>query len=113
MARKILLVEADKASNESLKALLITNGYLVETTHKGSEALLLIKKVKPDLVIVDPTLSDMTGEAVCRSIRKEHCSLPIVIVSAESIVAEKITGLKLGTDDYCTPDLGHFSVRGF
>jgi DNA-binding response OmpR family regulator len=60
MARKILLVEDDKG-NESLKALLITNGYLVETTHKGSEALRLLKD-KTDLVIADPTLSDMTGE---------------------------------------------------
>ncbi|MEK7572177.1 MAG: response regulator transcription factor [Patescibacteria group bacterium] len=102
MTPTILIVEDDKDFAEYTKRLLSANGYLVEVAAKGSEALLFVKKIEPDLIVLDLTLPDMTGESVCMEIRKSFPALPIVILSAKNAVAEKVLGLTLGADDYIT-----------
>src|SRR5579872_1901258 len=102
MVNKILVVEDDTAIQEFLRELLLDNGYAVETALDGVQALNLIKKSQPDLVILDLGLPNVAGEAVCTEIRKKYPDLPIVILTAKDDVTDIIKGLNLGADDYIT-----------
>lgn len=102
MTPSILIVEDDKDFQKYLKDLLTQNGYLVNVAGKGSEALELISKIEPNLIILDLNLPDMTGEAVCLEIRKTHFETPIIMLTSKKEITEKIQGLNLGADDYIT-----------
>lgn len=102
MVSKILVVEDDQGIQEFLKELLLDNGYAAETASDGVQALNLIKKSQPDLVILDLGLPNVTGEAVCTEIRKKYPDLPIIILTAKDDVTDIVKGLNLGADDYIT-----------
>jgi two-component system response regulator RegX3 len=73
----------------------------------GRRAIERFRAEKPDLVILDLMLPEMSGLDVCRMIRQES-TVPIVVVTAKDAEADKVTGLELGADDYVTKP---FSVR--
>jgi two-component system, OmpR family, response regulator RegX3 len=73
----------------------------------GRHAIERFRAEKPDLVILDLMLPEMSGLDVCRMIRQES-TVPIVVVTAKDAEADKVTGLELGADDYVTKP---FSVR--
>lgn len=98
----ILVVEDDKEILEYLKEILTRNNFIVQSYSLGSKAISFIQTRLPDLVILDLTLPDITGEAVCKEIRKDYSTLPIIMLTAKSSVNEKIEGLKMGADDYIT-----------
>ncbi|HUV71712.1 MAG TPA: response regulator transcription factor [Clostridia bacterium] len=102
MVRNVLAVEDDTDLREYLKELLTDHGYAVQTAANGVEALNLIKKVEPDLVILDLGLPDIDGESVCSQIKKEHQDLTIIILTAKDGSPNIVRGLDLGADDYIT-----------
>jgi len=102
MTQTILIVEDDRGLQKYLKELLLDNGYSVQTAADGVAALDYFKKTEPDLVVLDLGLPVMTGEAVCREIRKKYKDLPIVILTAKDSVNDIVDGLNLGADDYIT-----------
>lgn len=102
MAKTVLIVEDDVGLNKYLKELLLDNGFSVQTSFDGIQALNLIQKLPPDLVILDLGLPNMTGEAVCTEIRKKYPGVSIVILTAKDGVADIVQGLNLGADDYMT-----------
>ncbi len=102
MIKKILVVEDDAGLQKYLKELLLDNGYSVQTASDGVQALNMLEKALPDLVILDLGLPNMTGEAVCREIRKKYSEVRVVILTAKDGVADIIQGLDLGADDYMT-----------
>lgn len=102
MVRNILAVEDDTDLREYLRELLADHGYAIQTASAGVEALNLIKKVEPDLVILDLGLPDIDGESVCSQLKKEHPELPVIILTAKDGASNVVRGLDLGADDYIT-----------
>lgn len=96
------VVEDDKELQEYLKDLLTDNGYTVKVASNGVSAINLIEKSVPDLVILDLRLPDISGETVCQQIRKDHPTLPIIMLTAKDGLSDKVRGLGVGADDYVT-----------
>jgi CheY-like chemotaxis protein len=95
----------DQAPNRKLLAdLLMVNGYAVETAASGREALEKIRSVKPDIVLLDFVMPDLTGYVVCKSLRADADTgiLPVVMVTALDPTDERIKGLEAGADDFLT-----------
>lgn len=102
MINKILVVEDDAGLQEYLKELLLDNGYSVEVASDGVTALNLLKKMQPDLVLLDLNLPNVTGEAVCMEIRKKYPELPVIILTSKDTTTDIVHGLNIGADDYIT-----------
>ncbi len=97
---KILIVEDDVSIREGIKDFLQSEGFLVDTSEDGAQALEFVKKHTPDLVVLDLSLPILTGESVCKIIKKEYPSIPVVILTAKNQSEDVIKGFKLGADDY-------------
>ncbi len=99
---KILVIEDDLGIQEYIKELLEENSYSVMAAGDGIKALELIKKSPFDLVVLDLGLPKITGEAVCREIRKKNPHIPIIILTGKDTTSDIVNGLNLGADDYIT-----------
>ncbi len=80
-------------------------GYEVVTAANGEEALSLVARETPDLIILDIRLPGINGYEVCTRIR-EFSSVPIIMLTAKGEEREKVQGLRLGADDYVTKPFG-------
>jgi DNA-binding response OmpR family regulator len=101
MRRRILLVEDDPKTRETVALYLQREGYDVDTAADGVEALERAREREPHLVVLDLMLPRLDGLAVCRTLR-ESSSTAIIMVTARSTEEDKLTGLDLGADDYVT-----------
>jgi len=99
MAKKILVVDDEKKIVDIVKAYLEKDGLQVIVAYDGNSALNMTRNNKPDLVILDLMLPEISGWDVCREIRK-YSNIPIIMLTARDEVADKIVGLELGADDY-------------
>lgn len=97
----ILLVDDEKKIASVLKAYLQQEGYHVTTAFNGLMGLTLFRENKFGLVLLDLMLPGMSGEDICREIRKTS-SIPIIMLTAKVEEEERIQGLGLGADDYIT-----------
>jgi two-component system, OmpR family, phosphate regulon response regulator PhoB len=104
MKPSILLVEDDAALSELLNWTLTSEGYDVRHTGDGEEALLLVRELLPDAIILDWMIDNISGIEVCRQLRKmtDSKSVPIIMLTARGEEEDKIRGLKTGADDYMT-----------
>lgn len=103
MPSKILVVDDDRAILKLLKQYLSANGAAVIITDNGSEALLLIKDSRPDIVLCDSQMPGLDGHALCRAIKREAqtASIPVVLMSGERMGdKDVVSGLEGGADDY-------------
>lgn len=100
MKYKILVVEDDKDVQEYLKKILFENDYLVETATEGAKALKKVEQSTPDLIVLDLGLPDISGETVCRELKKNFPQLPIIILTARGTTEDVVHGLNIGADDY-------------
>jgi class 3 adenylate cyclase len=100
-----ILVVDDTPNNVKLLAdLLRVKGYVVVTASSGPQALELVDKEQPDLVLLDVVMPEMSGYEVCRKIRANPATavLPVVMVTALDPAQERIKGLEAGADDFLT-----------
>jgi two-component system KDP operon response regulator KdpE len=88
-----------------MRASLPARGYDLRTAAGGEEALELIAKAMPDLVILDMVLPGRSGLEVCRRVR-QFSSVPIIVLSAKGGELEKVAALDSGADDYVTKPFG-------
>lgn len=102
MSASIILVEDDESLQKYIRELLLENGFSISSASTGIAARELITKVNPDLIILDLGLPDISGESLCIEIKKNHPTLPIIILTAKSGVENIVQGLDLGADDYIT-----------
>jgi len=102
MAKHLLVVEDDEGIQSYLKELLLDNGYSVELASDGVQALNKVKRVPPDLVILDLGLPNLSGESVVAEVRKKYPDLPVITLTARDTTSDIVNGLKLGADDYVT-----------
>jgi len=98
-AKKILLVEDEKAIRDAVTAYLERENYIVRGVGDGQSAVEEFEKHSFDLVILDLMLPKLSGERVCRAIR-ETSNVPIIMLTAKGEVNDRIHGLEMGADDY-------------
>ncbi len=99
MQERILLVEDDVPLASLLSEYLTSRGYKVEVLHRGADAKKRIIAGRPDLVILDLMLPDISGLDICRAVR-EAWRGPILMLTAMKDDADVVAGLELGADDY-------------
>jgi two-component system OmpR family response regulator len=78
------------------------HGFGVETAGSGHEALDLVRRWRPHVMVLDVMLPDMEGFEVARRLSAEHAEVPILFLSARDATADKVRGLTTGGDDYVT-----------
>ena len=110
MSQKIYIVEDEPDIRETLKYNFSNEGFKVSTAPDGEEALSNIKKVLPDVLILDLMLPGISGLDVCKSIRADDDirDVSIIMLTAKGEEIDRVIGFELGADDYVTKP---FSVR--
>ena len=101
MAKKILIIEDEENLVELLRFRLEANGYEVEAAYNGEEGLGKIKKIKPDIVVLDVMMPKMHGYEVCMRAKKNEATrnIPIIVLTAHTQTGD-IDEAKKGGADY-------------
>lgn len=100
MQKTILIVDDDKSLRDFLKKTLTDLNFNVMVADDGAEALEMVGKKLPDLVILDLGLPKVSGETVCVEIKKNHPEIVVIILTAKSESADAAHSLQIGADDY-------------
>lgn len=108
MNKTILIIEDNPGIQMSLMDELESEGYRVYTAGDGNDGLKQIKEKDPDLIILDIMLPGLDGYEVCKKIRSEGNTTPVIMLTVKNTEIDKVLGLELGADDYVTKP---FSVR--
>jgi DNA-binding response OmpR family regulator len=112
MAKKILLVEDDRGMLEVMRRYLENRGFSVIFTDNGSEALMLVRDSKPDLVVTDVDVPGLDGFSLCKAVKcsADTAAVPVIIISGEKTGdTDLVSGYEKGADDYLTKPFA-FSV---
>jgi DNA-binding response OmpR family regulator len=99
---RILVVEDDHAVQKALRRLFEAEKFAVEISADGRSALEAFRRIAPAVVVLDLRLPVMSGRDVCREIKKQAPTVPIIVLSAASDVSDKVLLLEMGADDYVT-----------
>src|ERR1700674_5044436 len=99
---RVLLIEDDGATAQSIELMLKSEGFNVYTTDLGEEGVDLGKLYDYDIILLDLDLPDMSGFEVLRSLRVSKVKTPILILSGLAGTEDKVKGLGFGADDYMT-----------
>lgn len=108
MAKKILIIEDEPGILLSLKDELESEGYIVYEAGDGEKGLAFTKRHKPNLIILDIMLPALDGYEVCKRLRMDGDTTPIIMLTVKDKEIDKVLGLELGADDYVTKP---FSLR--
>jgi DNA-binding response OmpR family regulator len=106
--KRVLLVEDDPSILATLKYNLGMEGYEVLAALDGAEALTLARSRTPNLIVLDLMLPIMSGTEVCKALRAEGDTVPILMLTARTEEIDRVVGLEIGADDYMVKP---FSVR--
>jgi len=112
MSTKILLADDDPEIMELLKFTFESEDYTVLTANDGEEALALVTEEHPDIVVLDVNMPKLSGFEVCEKIRANGstCLIPVMMLTSFSKTKDKITGIKLGADDYVEKPFEPFEI---
>ena len=101
-AARVLVVDDEPSIVDVVSMALRHHGFGVESAGTGREALDLVRRWHPHVMVLDVMLPDMDGFEVARRLAAEHAEVPILFLSARDATADKIRGLTTGGDDYVT-----------
>jgi len=101
MAKSVLIVEDEQNIADLLRLYLEKEGYLAAIAPDGGAAVEMFRKLQPDLVLLDVMLPVLDGWGVLRTIRQES-QTPVIMLTAKGETNDKVSGLKMGADDYIT-----------
>jgi two-component system cell cycle response regulator CtrA len=99
---RVLLIEDDSATAQSIELMLKSDGFNVYTTDLGEEGIDLGKLYDYDIILLDLNLPDMSGYEVLKTLRLAKIATPILILSGLADIDNKVRGLGFGADDYVT-----------
>ena len=99
---RLLVVDDEPNIRELLSTSLRFAGFEVHTAADGAEALAQAERTRPDLVVLDVMLPDLDGFSVTRRLRERGRDVPVLFLTAKDDVADRVTGLTVGGDDYVT-----------
>jgi two-component system, OmpR family, alkaline phosphatase synthesis response regulator PhoP len=102
----VLVVEDQRDLAKGLKANLEVEGYHVDVAHTGEDALRIIARRPPGLVLLDLMLPDLEGYDVLAQLRRDGHTMPVLILTARGEEVDKVRGFRLGADDYVTKPFG-------
>ena len=102
---KLLLVEDDETIVENLCVFLQQEGFLIESVFGQKQAIELLEEKYYDLVLLDISLADGNGFAICSYI-KQNTDIPVIFLTASGDEYSVVTGLDMGADDYITKPFG-------
>jgi len=110
---RILLVEDDSATAQSIEMMVRSEGYVCDTTDMGEDGLEIGKLYDYDIIVLDLMLPDIDGYEVLRRLRAARVQTPTLILSGLTGLDDKIKGLGVGADDYLTKDISspHLMAR--
>ncbi len=97
--RTVLIVDDEEKIVEAVSAYLENSGYKTIAAYDGETAISMFQSLNPDLIILDLMLPKLSGEEVCKSIRRTS-RVPIIMLTAKIEEDDKINGLNIGADDY-------------
>jgi len=101
----ILVVDDEPQIRRVLRSTLTFRGYTISEAKTGEEALEMVRKVKPDLILLDVNLPGMSGVEACREIRRSS-DAPIIMLTVRNSERDKVVALDAGADDYVTKPFG-------
>ena len=109
MTAKIFIVEDEPSITTLVKYNLEKENYKVFISNNGEEGLKEIKKIEPDLILLDWMLPDLSGIEICRSLKKDKKFkfIPIIMLTAKGQEEDKVLGLNTGADDYLVKPFSH------
>lgn len=99
---RILVVEDEHLLANSIKKGLVQERYAVDVAYTGPDGLDLAVSEDYDLIILDLMLPGLDGLSICRQLRAKNIHTPVLILTARGQIADKVTGLDAGADDYLT-----------
>jgi DNA-binding response OmpR family regulator len=99
---KILIVEDDRATRKALQQLFEGEGFAAVTAATGVEGLAAYRQSRPSFVMLDLKMPQLSGQELCRQIRRESEDVPIIILTASADEISRVLLLELGADDYVT-----------
>ena len=110
MSKRILIVEDELDLRSTLEFKFKSEGYTVESVSKGKDALAALSRKKPDLILLDLMLPDMSGLDICKKVRNspDDHDVSIIMLTAKGEEVDRVLGFELGADDYVVKP---FSVR--
>ncbi|MCL2820219.1 MAG: response regulator transcription factor [Oscillospiraceae bacterium] len=112
MGKKVLIIEDDSNIAELLRLYMEKDGFEVTIADNGATGLAEFEQNKPDLVLLDIMIPIVDGWGVCREIRAKS-NVPIIMLTAKGETHDKVTGLKMGADDYIVKpfEIGELMAR--
>lgn len=110
---RVLIVDDMSASVELLKSILTREGYHVMTASDGEQALQMMEREHPDLVLMDVLMPKLSGFDVCERIKRNKATrlTPVVLISALNERQDKIQGINAGADDFLTKPVDAHELR--
>jgi DNA-binding response OmpR family regulator len=102
----ILIIEDDPVMLRGLKDNFEFEGYHVQTATDGDAGLKIALSLQPALIVLDLMLPKVNGYEICRFLREEKLTMPIIMLTAKGQESDVVLGLKLGADDYVTKPFG-------
>jgi serine phosphatase RsbU (regulator of sigma subunit) len=102
MNERILIVDDTPANIQTLSAILKEKGYQLSVATNGKQALQVLEKVKPDLILLDVMMPEMDGFETCRQIKKSEAlrNIPIIFLTAKTETSDIVEGFEIGAVDY-------------
>ncbi|MBI4790571.1 MAG: response regulator transcription factor [Chloroflexi bacterium] len=107
MAKTILVVDDTASARTLVRDYLTAENFRVVTANNGRDALFVARAEKPDLILLDIMMPEMSGYEFLQAYRKER-NTPVILLTAKVEESDKVLGLELGADDYVTKP---FSMR--
>ncbi|WP_406307135.1 response regulator transcription factor [Streptomyces sp. NBC_00879] len=101
MSARILVAEDDARQAQVLRMYLESEGYSAIVVHDGRSAIDAVRRLQPDLLVLDVMMPNVDGLDVCRILRQES-AMPVLMLTARSSENDLLLGLDLGADDYMT-----------
>lgn len=111
--RNVLVVEDDAETAELFSEMLKVSGYQVQVCFNGEQAIQILEKASPDLIVLDMMMPVSTGMDVLRYVRDsaDFLSIPVVVVSARGLPVEIHEAVEAGANDYLTKPVSYVDIK--